>query len=64
MLIFLSGLKGSGNKYVVENLFGLFMRMSSREDDLFWALFSCFDRGRVSGLGSEVVKWSSKFRLW
>ena len=43
MLVFWSGLKGSGKKYVMENLFGLFMRLSSREDDLFWVLFSWFE---------------------
>ena len=45
-------------KYVVGNLCGLFMRLSLREDGLFWAMFLCFDRGGVSVLGSEVVKWS------
>ena len=40
------------------DLFGLFMGLSSRENNLFWAMFSCFDRGGVSILGSEVVKWS------
>lgn len=34
------------------------MRRSSREDGLFWVVVSCFDRGGVSVLGSEVVKWS------
>ena len=37
------------------NLFGLVMGLSSQANDLFWAVFSCFDRGGVSVLGYEEV---------
>ena len=37
---------------VVENSFRLFMRLSSRKDDLFWAVFLCFDGGSALVLGS------------
>ena len=52
MFIFCSGLKGNGKKYVMENSFRLFMRLSSRKDDLFWAVFLCFDGGSALVLGS------------